>query len=72
MPSSFVTPQTVALPGSSIHRISQARILEWVAISFSNTEDNIVLSYSVQREIMDDRIRHLSTLNPILDIQFLQ
>jgi len=22
-------------PGSSVHRISQARILEWVAISFS-------------------------------------
>ena len=24
-----------SLPGSSVHRISQARILEWVAISFS-------------------------------------
>ena len=24
-----------SLPGSSIHRIFQARILEWVAISFS-------------------------------------
>ena len=24
-------------PGSSIHRILQARVLEWVAISFSNT-----------------------------------
>ena len=28
-------PWTVALPGSSIHGIFQARILEWVAISFS-------------------------------------
>ena len=33
----LVTPWTVdcSLPGSSIHGISQARILEWVAISFS-------------------------------------
>ena len=30
-----VAPWTVALPGSSIHGIFQARILEWVAISFS-------------------------------------
>ena len=35
----FATPWTVAyLPGSSVHGIFQARILEWVAISFSRTE----------------------------------
>ena len=38
-----VTPWTVASPGFSVHRISQARILEWVAISFfrgsSQTKD---------------------------------
>ena len=28
-------PINCGLPGSSVHRISQARILEWVAISFS-------------------------------------
>ena len=28
-------PMACSLPGSSIHRISQAGILEWVAISFS-------------------------------------
>ena len=33
--SDSVTPWTVALPGSFVHGISQARILEWVAISFS-------------------------------------
>ena len=33
----FLDPQTVcSQPGSSIHGISQARILEWVAISFSS------------------------------------
>ena len=31
----FVTPWTVSLPGSSVHVIFQARVLEWVAISFS-------------------------------------
>ena len=31
----FVTPWTCSPPGSSIHGILQARILEWVAMSFS-------------------------------------
>ena len=30
---SFVTPWTIALQVPSVHEISQARILEWVAIS---------------------------------------
>ena len=29
-----------SLPGSSLHRILQARVLEWVAISFSKTHIN--------------------------------
>ena len=29
-------PRDGSLPGSSVHRILQARILEWVAISFFN------------------------------------
>ena len=34
----FATPRTdYSLPGSSIHGIFQARILEWVAFSFSRT-----------------------------------
>ena len=28
-------PMDYSLPGSSVHGVSQARILEWVAISFS-------------------------------------
>ena len=31
----FCNPMNCSLPGSSAHGISQARILEWVAISFS-------------------------------------
>ena len=29
-------PMDCSLPGSSIHGIFQARVLEWVSISFSN------------------------------------
>ena len=35
MSDSFATPWTVSLPGSSVHGIFQAGILEWVAISSS-------------------------------------
>ena len=34
--SNSVTPMDCSPPGSSVHEIFQARILEWVAISFSN------------------------------------
>ena len=35
MSNFFVTPTDCSLPGSSVHGISQARLLEWVSISFS-------------------------------------
>ena len=31
----FATPMDCSLPGSSVHGIFQARVLDWVAISFS-------------------------------------
>ena len=31
----FVTPMDCSLPGSSVHGIFQAIVLEWIAISFS-------------------------------------
>ena len=36
-------PVDCSLPGSSIHGILQARILEWVAISFSKSESEDAL-----------------------------
>ena len=33
--TTLAIPWTIALPGSSVHGISQVRILEWIAISFS-------------------------------------
>ena len=37
-------PMDCSPPGSSVHRILQARILEWVAISYSSFKDIISLN----------------------------
>ena len=42
-----------SLPGSSIHGIFQARVLEWGAIAFSKTEATEVLKDNI-RENLDD------------------
>ena len=34
----LATAWTTGLPGSSVHGIFQARVLEWVAIAFSETK----------------------------------
>ena len=36
-------PMDCSLPGSSVHGIFQARVLEWVAIAFSDT--GVALGY---------------------------
>ena len=36
-------PMDCSLPGSSVHGIFQARVLEWGAIAFSNEEDMYLL-----------------------------
>ena len=40
-PSLSVTPMDYSLPGSSVHGISQTRILAWVAISFSRGSSSL-------------------------------
>ena len=43
-------PMDCSLPGSSVHGICQARVLEWVAIAFSESPTGvqlIVLKYFV-------------------------
>ena len=42
----FVTPWTSSLPGFSLYGIFQARVLEWVAISFSRILEWVVISSS--------------------------
>ena len=38
--STLSDPMDCSLPGSSAHGIFQARVLEWVAIAFSNYKGN--------------------------------
>ena len=35
-------PMDCSPPGSSVHGIFQARVLEWGAIAFSNNDDSLV------------------------------
>ena len=44
-------PMDCSLPGSSIHGICQARVLEWVAIAFSSTELGSL------KEVLKERIK---------------
>ena len=39
-------PMDYSLPGFSVHGIFQARILEWVAISFSKLMTKLLLIYN--------------------------
>ena len=39
-------PMDCSLPGSSIHRIFQARVLEWVAIAFSTMQELLLNRFS--------------------------
>ena len=37
-------PMDCSLPGSSVHGIFQARVLEWVAIAFSDPSGNSIVT----------------------------
>ena len=47
----LLDPMDCSLPGSSVHGILQARVLEWVAIAFSVTDE-----YMAEKKKMQDRI----------------
>ena len=49
-------PVDCSLPGSSVHGILQARILEWVAISFSNAWKWKVKGKSLSRVLLCDPV----------------
>ena len=55
-------PMDCRLPGSSVHGIFQARVLKWIAITFSNNP-TVVSKYSGER----NNCRSL-TLNQKLDM----
>ena len=48
-------PMDCSLPGSSIHGIFQARVLEWGAIAFSTLTDNIIVNEENLTEDMKEK-----------------
>ena len=45
--SDLSDPMDCSLPGSSVHGIFQARVLEWGAIAFSNIFTTVYWNYTV-------------------------
>ena len=62
----FCDPMNCSLPGTSVYGILQARILEWVAISFSRgsfqPRDRTLISYisCIGRQLLDP-LKHLGS-----------
>ena len=48
-------PMDCSPPGFSVHGILQARILEWVAISFSRKERKYVISWDLPDPVIEPR-----------------
>jgi len=42
-------PMDCSLPGSSVHGIFQARVLEWVAIAFSDKQPKLTHKTTIKR-----------------------
>ena len=78
--SNSCDPVDCSLPGSSVHGISQARILEWVALSFSRgssqLRDRIHVSCITGRfftsESQVDPLKQLSSTLLALRISFTE
>ena len=62
-------PMDCSLPGSSIHGIFQARVLEWVAIAFSITLALVFLThwYSFSRIQSSEKITYENGVNPFCE-----
>ena len=54
-------PMDCSLPGSSVHGIVQARVLEWVAISFSTYDsiDTIIIAILQKIKLGSERLSNL-------------
>ena len=44
-------PMDCSLSGSSVHGIFQARVLEWVAIAFSEVKELVLIKYTSTEQI---------------------
>ena len=50
-------PVIVLVPGSSVHGIFQARVLEWVAIAFSRDTTYIMQKQQSDLQVMKTRVK---------------
>ena len=55
--STLSDPMDYSLPGSSVHRILQARILEWIAISFSRRNTKSITFSLQELEKLSEHIK---------------
>ena len=51
--STLCDPMDCSLPGSSIHGIFQARVLEWGAIAFSHIIDEDIVIVLILQDVVD-------------------
>ena len=47
-------PMDCSLPGSSVHGIFQARVLEWGAVAFSNVKSSTIYISNLQAKLEAD------------------
>ena len=66
-PTLFV-PMDCSLPGSSLHGILQARVLEWVAISFSRGSSQLRDQTGVKSKVMNLDIYLRRFLSKVLKV----
>ena len=54
-------PMDCSLPGSSVHGVFQARVLEWVAIAFSVQEEHDVIIEPIGTLCTPSSLEHLNS-----------
>ena len=55
-------PVVCSPPGSSVHGVSHARVLEWGAIAFSFFTGNIILCGTAQENLLERNIKNNKTI----------
>jgi len=58
-------PMDCSLPGSSIHGIFQARVLEWGAIAFSVSPGSLIQIHRFKSQIFILRPRMVDRISPL-------
>ena len=58
-------PMDCSLPGSSVHGIFQARVLEWGAIAFSVPDGSVVKNPPAMQEMQQTQVQSLGWEDPL-------